>query len=99
MIAKLSDGRTVECHYQCDIKGYQPGGTNWKLGKGKPPLNEITDLWDEYKKLWVEYFRIHPYYLDELKSILPDYNYTLSDCFASSNISQARAIAEILNNN
>ena len=41
--AIMPDGRTIEQHYQCGVKGYQPGGTNWKLGKGKPPLRD-TDL-------------------------------------------------------
>ena len=45
--ALLHDGRTIEQHYQCDIKGYQPGGRNWRLGKGKPPIRQ-TDLWEEY---------------------------------------------------
>ena len=26
--ARLPDGRTIEEHYQCDIKSYEPGGTN-----------------------------------------------------------------------
>ena len=32
--AVLRDGRAIEQHYQCDVKGYDPGGKNWKLGKG-----------------------------------------------------------------
>ncbi len=49
--AVLFDGRTIEQHYQCDVKGYDVGGTNWRLGKGKPPLKEVN-LFDEYLSLW-----------------------------------------------
>ena len=35
LYARMLDGRTIEEHYQCDVKGYDVGGTNWKLGKGK----------------------------------------------------------------
>ena len=42
--AKLEDGRSIEQHFQCDTKQYDPGGTNWKLGKGKPPKDKSIDL-------------------------------------------------------
>ena len=50
MSAKMPDGRTIEMHYQCDIKGYDSKGYNWRLGKGKPPLNTSVNLWEEYLK-------------------------------------------------
>ncbi len=28
--AKMEDGRTLEEWYQCDLKQYDPGGTNWE---------------------------------------------------------------------
>ena len=43
-VARLPEGRTIEAVYQCDIKGYDPGGTNWRLGKGKPPLR-VVQTW------------------------------------------------------
>ncbi len=97
--ARLADGRSIEEHYQCDIKQFDLGGTNWRLGKGKSPLRNISpdDLYLEYKDLWKQYFDLNPYLVDFLIDILPNHNYTLSDVFATSPINQARAIADILN--
>ena len=97
--ARLADGRSIEEHYQCDIKQFDLGGTNWRLGKGKSPLRNISpdDLYLEYKDLWKQYFALNPYLVDFLIDILPNYNYILSDVFATSPINQARAIADILN--
>lgn len=99
LCARLEDGRTIEAHYQCDIKGYQPGGTNFKLGKGKPPLVNISqeDLYNQYKALWIEYFCLNPQLLDELMKLAKEYDYCLTDCFARTEINQARAISDILN--
>ncbi len=95
--ALLSDGRSIEAHYQCDVKGYQPGGDNWRLGKGKPSLNKSKDLWLEYLKLWIEWAKMNPDLIDILHEKSKDFNYTLSDCFASGQINQARALSVILN--
>lgn len=94
--ARLNDGRSIEEHYQCDIKGYDIGGTNWRLGKGKAPKRNITkeQQWLEYKGLWSLYFKRNPHLLDVIRE---SGKTVLTDCFASSPINQARAIAEILN--
>ena len=97
LFAKLADGRTIEMHYQCDVKGYQPGGTNWRLGKGKPPLDPSKDLYAEYKRLWLQWANAHKPEMRELYRAARAYNNVLSDKFASGPISQARALAEILN--
>lgn len=94
--AILSDGRSIEEHYQCDVKGYQPGGKNWRLGKGKPALNKNKDLWLEYLKLWMEWAKMNPDLIDILHEKVKDFNYCLSDCFASGQINQARALSVIL---
>lgn len=94
--ARLEDGRTIEEHYQCDVKGYQPGGTNWRLGKGKPPLTPV-DLWTEYLALWKRWADLNPDLVFELAEMTQRRGNTLSDCFASSPINQARALATILN--
>lgn len=91
--AKLDDGRSIEEHYQCDVKGYDVGGTNWRLGKGRKPIRDVN-LWEEYKKLWVKYFELNP----SLISVLKNTGKTVfTDMFATTPINQARAIAEILN--
>ena len=95
--ARMPDGRTIEEHYQCDVKGYQPGGTNWRLGKGKPPLDKSKDMWTEYLALWEEWALTHPDLMDELGEAAKLKQYALSDCFASTPVNQARALVEILN--
>ncbi len=95
--ARLPDGRTIEQHYQCDIKGYQPGGTRWQLGKGKPPLDPNRDLWSAYFALWVIWAIQNPALIQELRSKAAEHGNVLSDCFASTPVNQARALAEILN--
>ena len=94
--ALLHDGRTIEQHYQCDIKGYQSGGRNWRLGKGKPPIRQ-TDLWEEYLSLWRTWSSANMPLMRELYTNAKRYNNTLSDRFATSEINQAHALATILN--
>ena len=95
--AILPDGRNIECHYQCCIKGYDPGGTNWRLGKGKPGLNSSIDLWKEYLNLWRIWANNNLPLMRELYFLSKDKNFILSDCFASTPINQAHALSEILN--
>lgn len=97
LYAKMADGRTVEMHYQLDVKGYQPGGTDWRLGKGKPPLDTSIDLWQEYLKLWKLWAKDHPNLMSELRACVAVSGYKLSDKFAKTEVSQARALAYILN--
>ena len=56
--AIMPDGRSLEMWYQCDIKGYDIGGTNWRLGKGNPPKyefkpNELYNLYLSFSVLLV----------------------------------------------
>lgn len=95
--AIMPDGRSIECHYQCDIKAYQPGGTDWRLGKGKPGLNASIDLWKEYLNLWRIWANNNLPLMRELYFLSKDKNFILSDCFASTPINQAHALSEILN--
>ena len=98
--AIMPDGRSIECHYQCDIKGYDIGGRNWKLGKGKPPREKMSheEIWQKYLKLWEVWADNNPVLMQELKEVLVKYNNTLSDKFASTPVNQARALAEVLSN-
>ena len=99
MTAKMPDGRTIEMWYQCDIKGYCIGGTNWKLGKGKPPLIAFSkeQMWDMYLNLW-RLWAIHNHsQMAWLAEAAKEKNCVLSDCFASTDVNQARALATILN--
>lgn len=94
--AKLRDGRTIEEHYQCDVKSYDPGGKNWRLGKGKPPLKDVN-LYEEYLQLWKYWATDNIPLMRELYHLARKEGYILSDRFATSEINQARALADILN--
>lgn len=97
LFAKLPEGRTIEQVYQCCIKGYDPKGTNWKLGKGKPPLDPTVDLWKEYLELWRVWCRYNPLLFKELRHLALASGMSLKDPFATTDINQARALATILN--
>jgi hypothetical protein len=94
--ARLSDGRSIEEHYQCDVKGYDPGGHNWRLGKGKKPLRDV-DLWQEYLSLWKRWAALNPLLIAELRDLARLRGYMLCDRFATTSVNQARALATILN--
>lgn len=95
--ARLADGRTIEQHYQCDVKGYQPGGTDWKLGKGRPPLDTSIDLYAAYLDLWKQWARVNIPLMRELWQKARDHGFMLTDRFAKTDVNQARALADILN--
>jgi len=97
---KLEDGRTIEHHYQCDVKGYDPGGINWRLGKGKPALNPNTDLWEEYLGLWRRWASTNEKLIVELRWLAYEQgtkNGMLSDMFATTPINQAHALSVLAN--
>lgn len=93
----MPDSRTVEMHYQCDIKGYAPGGTDWRVGKGKPPKDPSIDLYHEYKELWFQWINNNYDLFKELRVLAVEHDGLLTDCFATNEVSQARALAELLN--
>lgn len=96
--ARMPDGRTIEQHYQCDVKGYDPGGTEWRLGKGKPPLYPVSEevLYQRYSDLWRVWALTHEKELGELYQAAGPTG-VLTDIFATTPINQARALADILN--
>jgi hypothetical protein len=98
--ARLPDGRTIEQHYQCDVKGYDPGGTDWRLGKGKPPLKDMTadQLWHAYLDLWIQWAENNGELIDELRRLASKHGGILSDMFAKTGINQAAALAVVCNN-
>jgi hypothetical protein len=93
LVARLKDGRTIEEAYQLDVKGYRKQGNNWRLGKGQPSLNKVN-LWDEYLNLWRQWARENPALIEDLREKAR--GKTLTDKFANTPISQARALAQIL---
>ena len=94
--AIMPDGRSLECHYQCDVKGYDPGGTNWRLGKGKPPLDSSVDTLQAYISLWRVWANNNLPLMRELYVAAKE-SQTLSDRFATTPINQAHALSVVLN--
>lgn len=95
--AIMPDGRTIEQIYQCDTKRYDIGGTNWRLGKGKPPLDPTVDLWSEYLNLWRIWANCNRNHMEELRQRALMHNGALKDCFAATPVNQAHALSVILN--
>ena len=95
--ALLNDGRTVEEAYQLDVKGFRVDSDDWRAGKGKAPLNGLSrdQLWIAYKNLWQIWAEENPELIQALRVCAK--SGILTDRFASSEINQARALAEILN--
>ena len=96
--AAMSDGRTIEMWYQCDIKGYAPGSKNWREGKGKPSIIPYPgdELYLAYKTLWRIWAINNVALIEFLIESANTHNNLLTDRFASTPINQARALAEII---
>lgn len=96
LFARLRDGRTIEEAYQLDVKGYRAKTNNWRVGKGKPPLNGKTpeQLELEYKELWRRWVSENPRKFEDLRR--QSRGKVLTDCFAKGPVSQARFLAELL---
>lgn len=97
--ARMPEGRTIEEIYQCDIKGYQPGGRDWRLGKGKLPLRTDIDLWEAYLGLWRLWVQQNFPLMRELYVLVRNHDEgcSLADRFATTPINQARALSILLN--
>lgn len=92
--AKLDDGRSIEEHYQVDVKGY----SSIREGKGKPSKNVPNDqLWDAYLNLWRNWASKHPELMAQLRKEVAKHNNHLYDPFARTENNQARALATLLN--
>jgi hypothetical protein len=97
--AKMPDERSIEHWYQCDVKGWDPGGMNWKLGKGQPPQMHYPtgQLWLAYLGLWRLWAVQNQQLIVELKELAGKHCHTLTDCFANTEMNQAHALATIIN--
>ena len=95
--ARLYDGRSIEQHYQCDVKGYDPGGTDWRRGKGMPPLDPNKNMWTEYLALWRQWAVMNPALMEELRDAAATHGNRLCDRFATTPVNQAAALAWLLN--
>lgn len=96
--ARLRDGRTIEEAYQLDVKGYRKISNDWRIGKGKRPLNNISEeeAWNQYKALWNQFLDENPDL--EMDLIRLSTGRVLTDRFAYTDVSQARALYELIGN-
>ena len=97
LYARLADGRTIEEAYQLDVKGYcSIGAADWRAGKGRPQIVPMTrdELWSAYLALWQQWSREHPGLIAELRQRTA--GRVLTDRFAATPVSQAHALAAIL---
>lgn len=90
--ARMPDGKSIEYHHQVHNKGYP----SISEGKGKSPLNTNIDLWEAYLNLWRVWANNNLPLMRELYKAAKEKNCILSDCFANTEINQARALATIL---
>lgn len=108
LYALFEDGESLEAKYQLDCKGYRIYGNDWRLGKGKPPLNPQSTLDWSYLQLWQEWAKGKSGLIDELFALANENNMLLSDCFAwskkkldnamySAPVNQASALSVVLN--
>lgn len=92
--AILPDGRSIELTYQTDVKGYK--GDDYRVGKGKPPVDPNTDLWGKYLNLWWIWASNNKPLIEELRIKVKSTNNTLCDIFASTPVNQAHALSVML---
>lgn len=95
LFARLKDGRTIEQAYQLDVKGYRAISSDWKVGKGKKPINGCVNLWAQYLALWIIWCDENPRLVEDLRASAK--HFVLTDAFAKTEINQARALAYVLN--
>lgn len=97
LFAKLNDGRTIEEAYQLDIKGYRKFTNDWREAKGKKPLYNLTQtqLYEQYKNLWRTWATENM--VDFLDLMKLSEGKDLTDKYASTSISQARALSDLIN--
>lgn len=97
LFAEMPDGRTVEMHYQCDVKGFEHGGTAWRPYKGKTNGKSLAELRTGYFYLWRRWAALNHELIDALDVLVAEHGDILTDRFARSEVNQAHALAEILN--
>ena len=91
-----SGQKSIEDVYQVDIKGGEKLSAGKYSSKGPGYQGSLSqeELYAEYKKLWIQFFEENPDKLEEIAQLSAGKK--LTDMYASSDVSQARAIDEIL---
>ena len=70
---------------------------HWIFGKGKPPIYELskTESYIQYRNLWIQFAIKEPGLIRQL--MVAANGKTLTDKFSTGDITQARALADIMN--
>lgn len=98
LFAEMPDGRTIEAHYQCDVKGFEPGSSTWRQFKRqRPPGKTEEELWEGFLGLWRTWALAHPKEMIDLLHRAATHGWVLTDRFATSRINQAHALSVLLN--
>ena len=98
LFATLADGRTIEAHYHCDVKGFDPGGVAWLRFKGRRPRGKTQEqLWQGFLGLWRQWAEANPQLMQHLHLLAYDHGGILTDQFAKTPINQAHALSVLLN--
>lgn len=92
--ARLLDGRTIEAAYRSELASQKLRGCDWRLGKGRRALSPGVSLWDPYLALWTQWAAENPALMLDLAK-RARYG-ILTDRFAVTGISPARALAHLL---
>ena len=89
--AILSDGKSIEHHYQVNVKGY----ASMSQGKGKAPKDKNKDLDAEYQALWDRWADENPDLIEDLRE--KSKGKKLTDMFSKEGgVNQATALTRIL---
>ena len=98
LFARMPDGRTIEAHYQCDVKGFDPGGVAWMQFKGRNPAGvSRQQLWEGFLGLWRVWAAENKHLMRHLLVLAEEHNGVLTDRFAKTSINQAHALSVLLN--
>jgi len=90
---KAEGNKSIEEIYQTEVKGYK----SISEGKGKPPKTGLSreESYNQYKELWIQWANENPNLMQELANKAQ--GKVLTDMFANTEVNQARALSEILN--
>lgn len=95
LFARLSDGRLIVDTHQLHWGPSRLRACDWRLGKARRALTPNVNLWQSYLSVWAQWARENPALMLDLAA-RARYG-ILTDRFARTGISQARALAHLLN--
>lgn len=95
LFARMVDGRLIVDAHQVHLTTSALRGCDWRLGKGRRARNPPVSVWESYLSLWRQWAHENPALMLDLGR-RARYG-ILTDQFAVTPISQARALAHLLN--